>query len=77
LAGDDANVNEAFEDWRHIIEALENRDSSKAKAITQDHISRYAQRIKKRLPRRRCDRYEPNRPIMLLTKSLSPSLAAQ
>jgi DNA-binding FadR family transcriptional regulator len=47
LAGEDANVEEAFEDWRNILEALEKKDSTKAKAITQDHISRYAQRIKK------------------------------
>jgi DNA-binding FadR family transcriptional regulator len=47
LAGEDANVEEAFEDWVQIVQALEKKDSSKAKAITQDHITRYAQRIKK------------------------------
>jgi len=47
VAGEDAKVEEAFEDWVQIVQALEKKDSSKAKAITQDHISRYAQRIKK------------------------------
>jgi GntR family transcriptional regulator, transcriptional repressor for pyruvate dehydrogenase complex len=51
LSGEDANVEEAFHDWRQIIEALERKESTKAEAITQDHISRYARRMKKEIGR--------------------------
>lgn len=46
LPGEIAKIEEAFQDWRRIIEALENHDAATAASVTQDHITRYAERMK-------------------------------
>lgn len=46
LPGEKARMGEAFQDWCHIIEALKKHDGTTAASITQDHITRYAERMK-------------------------------
>jgi GntR family transcriptional regulator, transcriptional repressor for pyruvate dehydrogenase complex len=49
IAGEDANVEEALDDWTQIIEALASGDTDRAVFYTQDHIKRYACRMKQGL----------------------------
>lgn len=46
ISGENAKMEEAFQDWCQIIEALEEHDGATAVSITQDHITRYAKRMK-------------------------------
>jgi DNA-binding FadR family transcriptional regulator len=46
LPGEIAKIDEAFQDWCSIIEALEKHDGATAALVTQDHIARYAERMK-------------------------------
>ena len=46
LPGEKAKVNEAYRDWRKIIDALEEKDAQTAIKVMQDHITRYTQRMK-------------------------------
>ena len=46
ISGEDAHVNEAFEDWDQIIKALTNGDIETSVTVTCDHIRRYARRMK-------------------------------
>ncbi|MGD8563419.1 MAG: FCD domain-containing protein [Desulfarculaceae bacterium] len=52
IPGKDANVEEAYKDWRQIVEAIAKRDADIAEEITQDHIDRYAERMRARLQER-------------------------
>jgi len=47
IPGEDANVAEAFQDWSQIIDALSTGDTERAVFYTQDHIRRYAERMKR------------------------------
>lgn len=47
LPGEKAHVGEAYNDWCEVIDALGKKDEEKAITVTKDHISRYAQRIKR------------------------------
>ncbi len=47
IPGEDANVEEAYEDWRGILEAIERGNAERAAFITREHIGRYAERIKR------------------------------
>lgn len=46
IPGENAKMEEALHDWEQIIEALEKHDGAAAVSITQDHIARYAERMK-------------------------------
>lgn len=46
ISGEDANVEEAMEDWTQIVNALANGDTNRAVFYTRDHIKRYASRMK-------------------------------
>ncbi len=41
LPGNDALIQEAYDDWIRILDAIENRDKETAVAISQDHIARF------------------------------------
>jgi GntR family transcriptional regulator, transcriptional repressor for pyruvate dehydrogenase complex len=45
IPGEDANVNEAMEDWTQVIEALTTGDVEKSVTYACEHIRRYAQRM--------------------------------
>ena len=47
LPGEKAQVNEAYRDWCEIIDALEKKDAQRAIMVMQDHITRYARRMKR------------------------------
>jgi DNA-binding FadR family transcriptional regulator len=47
VPGQEARIEEAYTDWRKIVEALESNDAERAALITREHIARYAARIKK------------------------------
>jgi DNA-binding FadR family transcriptional regulator len=47
LPGEKANVEEAYNDWCEIIDALERKDQEKAIIVIKDHIGRYADLIKR------------------------------
>jgi GntR family transcriptional repressor for pyruvate dehydrogenase complex len=47
LPGEKANVKEAYSDWCEVIDALGKKDQGKAIIVTKDHISRYAERMKR------------------------------
>lgn len=46
ISGEDANVNEAMDDWNHIINALTKGDIEKSVNYTCEHIRRYAHRMR-------------------------------
>ena len=39
--GDNEQVQEAYDDWKGLLEAVKNRDAERAVQITQDHIHRF------------------------------------
>lgn len=47
ISGEDADVEEAFDDWTQIVDALANGDTARAVFYTRDHIRRYAARMKR------------------------------
>lgn len=46
ISGEDANVDEALNDWTQILDALATGDTNRAVFYTEDHIRRYACRMK-------------------------------
>jgi GntR family transcriptional regulator, transcriptional repressor for pyruvate dehydrogenase complex len=46
ISGEDANVEEAMNDWTQIIDALAVGDTDRAVFYTQEHIKRYALKMK-------------------------------
>jgi len=46
IAGEDANVEEALDDWTQIVNGLATGDTDRAVFYTCDHIKRYACRMK-------------------------------
>ena len=47
LPGEKAEMGEAFQDWRHIIEALERRDTELAERLVRDHTLGLAAHVEK------------------------------
>lgn len=46
IPGEIANLEEAFEDWKGIIAAVESGNVERASFLTRDHIGRYAKKIR-------------------------------
>ena len=46
ISGDEADVDQALDDWMQIIDALATGDTDRAVFYTQDHIKRYAYKMK-------------------------------
>jgi DNA-binding FadR family transcriptional regulator len=46
ISGEDANVEEALDDWTQIVNGLATGDTDRAVFCTCDHIKRYASRMK-------------------------------
>ena len=46
ISGEDANVEEALDDWTQIVNGLATGDTDRAVFCTCDHIKRYTSRMK-------------------------------
>ena len=55
ISGEDADVDEAMDDWRHIVNALAIGDCQEAVHWTRDHIRRYAVRMKQGMAKERSE----------------------
>jgi len=53
IPGEEADVEEAYEDWFQIIDALASGDTERAVFYTQDHIRRYARRMREGMKRKK------------------------
>lgn len=45
ISDENADLNQAFDDWKRIIEAVINHDGDEAARATEEHISRYADKM--------------------------------
>jgi DNA-binding FadR family transcriptional regulator len=60
ISGEDANVEEAMDDWTQIVNALATGDPDWAVFCTRDHIKRYTRRMKQGIPHcciKTCENY--------------------
>jgi DNA-binding GntR family transcriptional regulator len=53
IAGEDAEVEKALDDWTQIIDALAGGDTERAVFYTREHIRRYAEKMKAGMKRRK------------------------
>jgi DNA-binding FadR family transcriptional regulator len=47
LPGEEGMLEEGYQDWRIIVESIENGDAEAAAAQIKDHLRRYAQHYKR------------------------------